>query len=65
VLGAHAHTLWIALGLAGCAVGAFVTRRLERVLPPVANGAVVRAESTDAGAAGVTTELKISASTTS
>jgi MFS family permease len=37
VLGARAHTLWIGLGLAGCAVGALVAQRLEAVLPTAAN----------------------------
>jgi MFS family permease len=65
LLGAHAHSAWIALGVAGCGAGAIVARRLEQVLPAAANGATPRPESADVAALGAATELKVGAAPTS
>jgi len=65
VLGARAHALWIGLGIAGCAAGAVLARRLERVLPAVANGGPRREETGGVGAAGTATGLRVDAAATS
>ena len=65
VLGARLHVLWIGLGVAGCIVGAVMTRLLEQVLPAQANGGSIRQETADTSAAGTATELKVDLSATS
>jgi MFS family permease len=64
VLGAGAHALWIGLGIAGCATGAVLARRLEAVLPVAANGVVDHAGKIDAEAAEAAAEQRVGASPT-
>ena len=64
VLGIRAHALWIGLGIAGCAVGAVVARRLEAVLPAAANRGGSPHQPLDSEAIGAATGLKVDVSPT-